>query len=122
MSYIKERLLSFKHAINGVVILFRKTPNAKIQLALAVAVILLGILLGISKMEWIAVIIVIGFVLAMEAFNTSLERLSDYTCNKKYHPLIKTVKDLAAAAVLIAAITALIIGIIIFLPKIINLL
>lgn len=118
MSWIKKRTRSFGHAFRGLRLLLKETPNAQIHLAAAIIAIALGFLFGISTGEWLAVIIVIGAVFSMEAMNTALERLSDYACNKDIHPAIKKVKDLAAAAVLIAALTALAVGIIIFLPKI----
>lgn len=83
-----------------------------------VLVILLGVLFPLSSGEWLALVIVTGAVFSMEALNTALERLSDYASNKEIHPLVKKTKDLAAAGVLIAALTALIVGAIIFIPKI----
>lgn len=122
MSYLKNRIQSFKFAVNGIETLFKETPNSIIQLGLAIVAIILGFIFSISAFEWITIIILIGLVLAMETMNTALERLSDYVCNKQIHPIIKKVKDLTAAAVLITAITALIVGLIIFLPKIIKIL
>ncbi|MFA5649867.1 MAG: diacylglycerol kinase family protein [Proteiniphilum sp.] len=122
MSYFKKRIQSFKHAFRGIRTLFRETPNAWIQLAATVPVILLGVLFRLSRGEWLALVIVTGAVFSMEAVNTALERLSDYACNKEIHPLVKETKDLAAAGVLIAALTALIVGVIIFVPKVVELL
>lgn len=102
--------------------MFRETPNAWIQLAATVPVILLGVLFRLSPREWLALVIVTGAVFSLEAVNTALERLSDYACNKEIHPLVKKAKDLAAAGVLIAALTALIVGVIIFVPKVVELL
>ncbi len=118
MSSIQKRIRSFGHAFRGLRSLFEETPNALIHLIAAVIAISLGFAFRISSGEWLAIIIVVGAVFSMEAVNTALERLSDYACNKEIHPVIKKVKDLAAAAVLIAALTALAVGIIIFLPKI----
>lgn len=118
MSYIKKRIQSFGYAINGLYSLFKETPNAQIHLIVAIIAVALGFICKISNNEWLTLIIVIGVLISMEAVNTALERLSDYACNKETHPLIKKVKDLAAGAVLIAALTVLTAGIIIFLPKI----
>lgn len=118
MSYLQKRIQSFKHAFGGIRTLFRETPNAWIQLVALVLVILLGVLFPLSSGEWLALVIVTGAVFSMEALNTALERLSDYASNKEIHPLVKKTKDLAAAGVLIAALTALIVGAIIFIPKI----
>lgn len=71
-------------------------------------------------MEWIAIAIVSGSVWATEALNTALERLSDHVCPEK-HPAIQQTKDMAAAAVLITAIVALIVGSVIFIPKVVKL-
>jgi len=122
MSYLKKRILSFKHAFRGVRVLFHETPNTWIHLVAAIIVVLLGMVYRLSAGEWLALIIVIGTVFSMEAMNTALERLSDYASNKEIHPLVKETKDLAATGVLIAALTALIVGVIIFVPKVVELL
>jgi len=122
MGYIKNRILSFRYALRGVTTLFRETPNIRLQLAAAIAAVIMGFLLHISSGEWLAVIIVTGGVFAMEAMNSALEHLSDFTCKQEIHPAIKKVKDISAAAVLLAAVAALTVGLVIFLPKIILLL
>ncbi|KUK78083.1 MAG: putative Diacylglycerol kinase [Proteiniphilum acetatigenes] len=121
MEYIKNRIHSFIYAFEGIKTLFRETPNAMIQLAAAIAAILLGLIFHISTVEWLILILVIGGVVALEAMNSALENLSDYTSKKEIDPTIKKAKDLSAAAVLIMAIAALAVGVIIFLPKIIHL-
>ena len=121
MEYIKNRIHSFIYAFEGIKTLFRETPNAMIQLAAAIAAILLGLIFHISTVEWLILILVIGGVVALEAMNSALEHLSDYTSKKEIDPTIKKAKDLSAAAVLIMAIAALAVGVIIFLPKIIHL-
>jgi diacylglycerol kinase len=119
MTYLKNRIRSFRHAITGLCLLFRETPNARIQLIVAIAVVSVGFLLHISSAEWFAVIVAIGLVLALEAINSAVEALADYACQKEIHPSIKKVKDLAAAGVLIAALAALAVGLVVFLSKII---
>ena len=119
--YIKKRLRSFKFAFRGIAVLFRETDNLKIHLVAAVAAICCGVWLHITREEWLAVIIVIGCVLAAEAFNSTVEELADFACKKERYPAIKKVKDLSAGAVLIVALVALAVGIIVFLPKIIAL-
>lgn len=118
MSYIKERIQSFKHALRGIQALFRGTPNARVQLVAAVIAIILGGVFHISSGEWLAIAIVIGLVLAMEAINTALEILADYASKQEIYPAIRNAKDIAAAGVLIAALIAVAVGAIIFLPKI----
>lgn len=118
MHYIKERIQSFKHAFRGIQTLFRETPNARVQLVAAVIAIILGWVFHISSGEWLAIAIVIGLVLAMEAINTALEILADYASKQEIQPAIRNTKDIAAAGVLIAAFIAVAVGAIIFLPKI----
>lgn len=112
-------LKSFTWAFNGLLIFFRHERNGRIQLLIAIGVILLSARLNISATEWVAVIICIGTVIALEMLNSSLEKL----CNMiepNFHPVIKTVKDIAAAAVLWAAMCTAIAGLIIFIPKLIR--
>lgn len=120
-NYIKGRVEAFMHAFNGVYILFTEEPNSKIQALLAVVALLMGYFLRISSTEWIVLCIVICLVFTVEAINSAIENLSDFTCNKKFEESIKKTKDLSAAAVLFSAIAALIAGLIIFLPKLLNL-
>jgi len=117
---IGDRLKSFKFAFNGIRILFVKEHNAWIHLAAALSVIISGIGFKISISEWVAVIFAIGLVFTSEAINTSIEKLSDFVSPEKQKS-IKEVKDLAAAGVLISSITALLIGLFVFLPKILML-
>ena len=117
---ISQRLKSFKYAFAGLRTLFTEEHNARIHLLAAVIALTVGFALKISASEWIFLVGAISLVFICELFNTSLEALADFVSPEK-HPQIKKVKDLAAAAVLISALTALITGIIIFLPKIINL-
>ncbi len=116
---IKKRLASFRYAIQGIALLLKETPNAHIHFFAAILAIILGVLFGISVAEWLAVLIVIGLVFALEAINTSIETLADFAC-KERNESIKKVKDLAAAGVLLASIAALAVGVVIFLPKIIE--
>jgi len=117
----KRLMRSFVYAFNGIWLMIRKEQNAKIHLIALIIVVVAGICLHLSLSEWIAIVIVSGGVFAAEAFNTSIETLSD-TVTPEYNKNIKQVKDFAAGAVLIFSITAVLVGLIIFLPKIINLL
>jgi diacylglycerol kinase (ATP) len=117
---IGDRLKSFNYAFNGIRIMFANEHNAWIHLAATLLVIIAGIVLKISASEWVAVSIAIGLVFTAEAINTSIEKLSDFVSHEKQNP-IKEVKDLAAAGVLISSITALVIGLFVFLPKILML-
>lgn len=111
----KARLRSFRYAFDGLGILLRYEHNARIHLVAAISVVILGAYLGIARSDWLAVIIVIGLVFAAEAVNSAIEYLANFV-SPEHHELIKKVKDLAAASVLITAITAAIVGVIIFAP------
>ncbi len=113
----RTRGRSFKYAFAGLGVLMGE-HNAWIHCCAAVIAVAAGFLLKISSGEWYAIIICIGMVLAAEAFNTAIEAVCDHV-SEEYAPLIKRAKDVAAAGVLILAIATVIIGAIIFLPKII---
>lgn len=115
----KHRALSLKYAIEGVITAFRDQPNLKLHFILAIAVTVIGFFLGISKLEWLIIILTIGLVLATELVNTAIEEIVD-SFTSEVHPAAKKAKDVGAAAVLIASITAVIVGILIFLPLILN--
>jgi len=114
---IKKRIRSFGYALNGMKILFREEHNARIHLFISICVIIAGVLLNISAMEWIAVVFAIGLVFSLEIMNSSIENMADFVSAEK-HNWIKKIKDLAAAGVLIGAIAAVVIGLIVFVPKI----
>lgn len=114
---LKKRLKSFKFAFNGIILLITHEHNAWIHCFAAVCVIIAGFAFDISTTEWIAVTFAIGTVLAAEAVNSSIEAIADLV-SPGYNEAIKRTKDLAAGAVLILAISAAIVGLIIFIPKI----
>ncbi|WP_114952684.1 diacylglycerol kinase family protein [Sphingosinicella terrae] len=111
----RGRLRSLRFAAEGLSVLFRDEPNARVHIACAAIACVLGLLLRISLAEWRWVILAIGLVLAAEAVNTALERACD-AAHPDPHPLVKAAKDLSAAAVLIVALTAFAIGLLTFLP------
>lgn len=114
---LHKRIASFRYAFQGLADLFRSQPNARIH-ALAVALVTAaGFYWHISRLEWMAIVGCIALVLAFEAINTALEYLTDLV-SPDYHPLAGKAKDVAAAAVLIAALGAIIIAAIVFLPRI----
>ena len=118
---LKKRFKSFGYAFNGLRLLISEEHNARIHLIAAIVAVMAGFLLHISSLEWVAIILAFGFVISLEIVNTAIENIADFVSPER-HMQIKKIKDLAAAGVLIAAITALIIGLIIFIPKIIILL
>ncbi|TDI67216.1 MAG: diacylglycerol kinase family protein [Bacteroidetes bacterium] len=108
---------SFSYALRGIGTVFNEEFNARVHLLAAMVAIVLGIVLKVAWFEWIILVLVMGGVFAMELINTSIEHLADLY-SRELNPKIKKIKDLAAGAVLVASITALVIGLIIFLPKI----
>lgn len=117
---LKSRLKSFKYAINGFRILISDEHNSRIHLAAMIIAIILGIILDISEVEWLVIVIVIGLVFSVEIINSAIEHLADFV-SPNYHEIIKKVKDLSAAAVLISALVSVIVAFIIFVPKILKL-
>ncbi|HMR19981.1 MAG TPA: diacylglycerol kinase family protein [Sphingobacterium sp.] len=114
---IVKRLRSFAFAFNGLRILCKEEPNAIIHFIAAVIVIIASILFDLNAYEWVAIFFSIGLVVTTEIINTVIENIADLLTTEK-NDKIKKIKDLSAAAVLISAITALSIGLIVFLPKI----
>ena len=110
---------SFRFAARGIVDLFRFENNAKIHLLAAAVAIGAGSWLGLSAMEWAMIATQMGLVMATEAFNTALEKMADRVTTER-DPLIKAAKDLASGAVLIVAFTALVVGLLIFVPKLLK--
>ena len=110
---------SFRFAARGIVDLFRFENNAKIHLLAAAVAIGAGSWLGLSVMEWAMIATQMGLVMATEAFNTALEKMADRVTTER-DPLIKAAKDLASGAVLIVALTALVVGLLIFVPKLLK--
>lgn len=113
---LRKRIKSFKFALNGIWLLLREGGNIWVHGMVAVCVIIAGALFGLSAMEWAAIAILCGCVFAAEAFNTAIERLCDVV-SPEYSEAIKRVKDISAGAVLIMAIAAVVVGLIIFVPK-----
>jgi diacylglycerol kinase (ATP) len=108
-------LTSFKYAFGGVWHVLRTQRNARIHLLVALVVIALGLWLGLSRTEWAIIVLTIGLVLAAESFNTVAEAAVDLA-TAEFHPLAKIAKDVAAGAVLLTAITAVIVGLLILGP------
>lgn len=110
----------FSHAWRGLGVFWAttKTMHFVTYVVKAVIVVVLGFYFRISNLEWIALILVIGLVFIAEAFNTAIEIDIDLT-SPEYHPYARDTKDVAAAAVLLSVLVAIIVGLIVFLPKII---
>jgi diacylglycerol kinase (ATP) len=110
------RLRSFGDALRGLTVLLATQPNARVHAALSVVAVALGWWLALSKVEWLFVVGAIGLVWVAEGFNTAIEFLVDLV-SPQIDPRAGRVKDMAAGAVFAAAITAIVIGALIFWPK-----
>lgn len=105
---------SFGYAFLGIYHVIKTQRNMRIHLVIALLAILVAFVLRLQALEWVAILTLVGLVLAFEMLNTALEALTDLT-SPEYHPLAKIVKDVGAGMVLILAITAVICGLIVYL-------
>ncbi len=105
---------------SGFKALWLEEHNARIHIITSAVVIALGFFLDISIVEWFVILILIGMVLCLEIVNTAIENICDYI-SPEWHKTIKKIKDLAAAAVFLAAVISVVCGVIIFLPRICDL-
>ena len=113
-----ERARSFRPALRGIAGMLRSEHNTWIHAAATVTVVAAGLALGISAGEWLAVVLAVGLVWVAEAVNTAIEALGD-AVTQQPHPLIGRAKDVAAGAVLLAAIVAVVVALIVFLPRLV---
>ena len=118
-SYLSARLRSFGHAFRGVGVLLRTQPNARIHAAATILVIAAGVSFGISRLEWALIALAVAIVWAAEALNTAIEFLVDLA-SPDLHPLAAKAKDVAAGAVLVAALGSAIVGVMVFGPYALN--
>ena len=118
--YYRNIFQSFAFALHGLKFMFQTERNMRIHSFIALGVILASILLEVRHIELLFVCFSIALVFVAEAANTAFELLLDFVHGNKYHPNIKLLKDITAGGVLIAAMNALVIGIIIFGPKLLN--
>ena len=109
---VRSRVMSIRYALRGLKHLVKQEPNILIHLAATIGVITVGYLKGLTKWEWLAIIFAIGIVWVAEAINTCIELLCDLY-SKEYNRTIEIIKDISAAAVLIAALVSVIIGLIV---------
>lgn len=115
----KKLMNSFKYAIDGIIASFKTEKNMKLHILAMILVILLGIIVKLSKLEWIICIILFAIVIAGELFNTAIETTVDIAMPYR-NEKAKLAKDVSAGAVLIIALASAIIGGIIFIPKILG--
>jgi diacylglycerol kinase (ATP) len=118
-SYLTGRLRSFGHAIRGLAILLRTQQNARIHAFVTVLVLAAGALFRISLVEWALIALAVASVWVAEALNTSIEFLVDLA-SPEHHPLAGKAKDVAAGAVLVAAIGSVVVGALVFGPHVLG--
>ena len=118
---LEKKIHNVRYAMNGIKTAWKEEFSFKVQVSVTILVLLFGWFSRISHTEWLIIILAIGSVLSAEAFNTALEELCDkYKTDPDPH--IGKIKDLSAAAVLIASAVALVVGAVIFIPRVIALL
>lgn len=118
MSREPSFLSSLQHALRGLAEVARSERNFRIHLGFAGVAIALGVMFGISNTEWLFLATVIAAVLILEVLNAVVERLVDLV-KPRLHPILHDVKDMMAGAVLLAAAASVVVGLVIFLPKLI---
>lgn len=116
-SFIVNRLKSVRYAFKGALLLLKTEASIKIQFVIAIAVTLAGFYYNISLTEWVIQLLCIGIVMSIEGVNTAIEAIADFI-HPEHHNKIGLIKDIAAGAVFIASFFAIIIGFIIYIPKI----
>ncbi|TBN04299.1 diacylglycerol kinase family protein [Hyunsoonleella flava] len=115
-SFLVNRLKSVGYAFKGALLLITKESSIKIQLVIAMIMTIAGFYFEISKTEWLIQTLTIALVMSIEGANTAIEEIANFV-HPEYHKKIGYIKDVAAGAVFIAAICAIIIGFIIYIPK-----
>jgi len=108
-----KRAAAFMYAFRGVAALIRTQPHARFHLAASALVIAAGWWCNVSRVEWMMLVLAIGLVWTAEAMNSAIEFLGD-AITSEHHPLIGQAKDIAAGGVLLAALTAVVIGLLVF--------
>lgn len=117
--FITRRLNSFKYAIAGLRKVYSSQTNFRIQFLITLIIVVVSFLIGLEKWEWVVILFCIGATMAAEAFNTAIEFLVDHVCPEK-HENAEKIKDIAAGAVLIIAITSALVGVIVLAPRLIE--
>jgi diacylglycerol kinase (ATP) len=115
-NFLKGRLRSLTFALRGAWLLVTTEHSIMVQLSIAFIMTVIGFIMGISAQEWMFQLLAIGLVLVAESLNTGIEKLSDFV-HPEYHKRIGFIKDISAGAATFAAIIAIIIGLIIYVPK-----
>lgn len=117
----RSLLESLKHAGAGLKRVFLDERNFRVQLFCTLAVVVVGLLLKVDRGEWLILVLMCFLVLILEMVNTAIEAIVDMTVGKQFHECAQKAKDVAAGAVVVAAIAALVNGVVIFLPAVLRL-
>ena len=117
LRYLLRRLQSFRHALRGLAVLVHTQSNARLHLLATILVVTAGCLLHVNTADWLWLGLAMTLVWIAEAFNSALEHLADRV-TRESDPMIRDVKDLAASAVLIAALFAIAVAAFVFGPKV----
>jgi diacylglycerol kinase (ATP) len=115
-SFIGGRLKSVSFAVKGAIKLITTEHSIMVQCSIAIMVTIIGFLMQITTTEWLFQTLAIGLVLSLEGINTAVEKIADFI-HPDFHEKIGFIKDIAAGAVFFAALTSVVIGFIIYLPK-----
>ena len=116
MSYVKGRLRSVGFALQGLHALWATQPNVRIHAVATSCVVVAGWYCNISRTDWLALVLAIALVWVAEALNTGIEWAVDLA-SPDHHPLAGKAKDVAAAGVLLASMAAVVIGLLVFVPR-----
>ena len=114
--FLTKRIKSIGFAFKGAMLLIKTESSIKVQFALAILLTFLGFFFNISSTEWIMQTFAIGLVMSVEGLNTGIEKIADFI-HPDHHSRIGFIKDIAAGAVFLAATSAIIVGLIIYIPK-----
>ena len=109
---IKDRIRSFRYAVHGLAMMLRSQHNAWVHATATILVVTLGFVCHLNREEWCWIVLAVISVWTAEALNTALEFIAD-VASPEFHPLVKSAKDVAAAAVMLSALGALIIGLLV---------
>lgn len=114
-TFFTGRLKSISYAFRGALKLIKTEHSVMVQFSIGILMIFAGLYFGISKTEWLFQTLAIGLVMSIEGLNTAVEKIADFI-HPAYHERIGFIKDIAAGAVFFAALTAIAIGLIIYIP------
>ncbi len=114
-----NRIQSFQCAFSGIWYTLKTQRNAQIHITIAAIILFLGLIIQLTLFEWAILVLTMGFVVATEMINTVAETAMDFA-TKDFHPQVKIVKDVAAGAVLVSALTAVVVGLLILGPPLLE--